>query len=193
MTEILRRGQDLNLSMARSGQAFTYRHYLKKCDDATCLGAERERRGPPGSMSGRWLAASPSHGTGGTAREAGAPQPVVQLSRRLEGQYNRGQRRRPGATAARRSKVPPEPTRTFATGTPTTYLDREVSGWPASRSGEGWWRIAPHLGCRFGCSLGAEGTQIARARPSYSNGSQPFSLLTIVSPILHAHPGFSRR
>ena len=58
---------------------------------------------------------------------------------------------------------------------------------------DGRWRTCPADGCRFGCSLGAEGIPAAKERRSYSNGSQSFSLLSIVSPILHVSPGFPSR
>ena len=40
-SEILRNGKDLYLSIERSWQAFTYQQYLRKCDAAANLGAER--------------------------------------------------------------------------------------------------------------------------------------------------------
>lgn len=40
-SEILRNGENLNLSMERSWQAFAYQQYPRKCDAAANLGAER--------------------------------------------------------------------------------------------------------------------------------------------------------
>jgi endonuclease YncB( thermonuclease family) len=41
VAEILRKGQNINRRMVRVGQAFAYRRYLKNCDSATYLGAEK--------------------------------------------------------------------------------------------------------------------------------------------------------
>jgi endonuclease YncB( thermonuclease family) len=42
VAEIQRNGQNLNLSMVRSGQAFADREYLRRCDAAAYLGAARD-------------------------------------------------------------------------------------------------------------------------------------------------------
>ena len=41
MAEILRNGQKINRRMVCGGQDFAYRRYLKNCDSAAYLGAER--------------------------------------------------------------------------------------------------------------------------------------------------------
>ena len=41
MAEILRNGQKINHRMVSGGQDFAYRRYLKNCDSAAYLGAER--------------------------------------------------------------------------------------------------------------------------------------------------------
>gem|GEM_PF-4115366 len=168
--------------MVRSGQAFTYRHYLKKCDDATCLGAESEagssRLGVwavPSSITRPWDWRHSWRGRSTSASWPTEPAPGGSIQPRAEATTWRYRCKEIGSSTRAHEDLRHG----------HTYLDREASGWPASRSGEGWWRIAPHLGCNFGCSLGAEGTQTVRERPSHSNGSQPFSLLSIVSPILH--------
>jgi len=41
VAEVLRGGQNVNVQLLRQGQAFAYRQYLRQCDSATYLGAER--------------------------------------------------------------------------------------------------------------------------------------------------------
>ena len=41
MADILRNGQNINRRMVCGGQAFAYRQYLKNCDSAAYLGAEK--------------------------------------------------------------------------------------------------------------------------------------------------------
>jgi endonuclease YncB( thermonuclease family) len=41
VAEILKGRQNVNLQMVRRGQAFAYRQYLRNCDAAAYLGAER--------------------------------------------------------------------------------------------------------------------------------------------------------
>lgn len=41
VAELLRDGRNLNLQLVRRGQAFAYRQYLRRCDAAAYLGAER--------------------------------------------------------------------------------------------------------------------------------------------------------
>ena len=86
VAEILRNGQNLNLSMVRSGQAFAYRQYLRKCDTTAYLGAERaaetDRLGVwavPGGITRPWdWRHSRRSGSPSTSRAAG-PLPVGAL------------------------------------------------------------------------------------------------------------------
>jgi endonuclease YncB( thermonuclease family) len=41
VADILRNGQNINRRMVCGGQAFAYRQYLKNCDSAAYLGAEK--------------------------------------------------------------------------------------------------------------------------------------------------------
>lgn len=41
VAEVLHGGQNVNVQMLRQGQDFAYRLYLRQCDAATYLGAER--------------------------------------------------------------------------------------------------------------------------------------------------------
>ncbi len=41
VAELFANGRNLNLQMVSSGQAFAYRKYLRVCDRAAYLGAER--------------------------------------------------------------------------------------------------------------------------------------------------------
>ncbi len=42
VAEVIHGGVNVNLAMVRSGQAFAYRQYLSRCDQAAYLGAERQ-------------------------------------------------------------------------------------------------------------------------------------------------------
>jgi endonuclease YncB( thermonuclease family) len=61
VAEVFRRGQNTNLAMVSSGQAFAYRKYLSACDGSAYLGAEaaaqRQRIGVwavPGGIQRPW-------------------------------------------------------------------------------------------------------------------------------------------
>ena len=61
MAEVFRNGQNVNLAMVSSGQAFAYRKYLAACDGSAYLGAEgaaqRQRVGVwavPGGIQRPW-------------------------------------------------------------------------------------------------------------------------------------------
>jgi len=81
VAEMFRNGQNVNLAMLSSGQAFTYRKYLSVCDGSACLVAEaaaqRQRVGvwaAPGGIQRPW---DWRHGTrppaAGSATPAEAP------------------------------------------------------------------------------------------------------------------------
>jgi hypothetical protein len=101
VAEVFRGGQNVNLAMVSSGQAFAYRKYLGACDGSAYLGAEaaaqRQRVGVwavPGGIQRPWdwrhgtrrpapyLAGSSGRGIGATA-PAGLPHPLPPRSRVL--------------------------------------------------------------------------------------------------------------
>jgi endonuclease YncB( thermonuclease family) len=79
VAEVFRNGQNVNLTMVSSGQAFAYRKYLAACDGSAYLGAEaaaqRQRVGVwavPGGIQRPW---DWRHGTRPLAASTAAPFP----------------------------------------------------------------------------------------------------------------------
>jgi endonuclease YncB( thermonuclease family) len=120
VAEMFRNGQNVNLAMVSSGQAFAYRKYLAACDGFAYLGAEaaaqRQRVGVwsvHGGIQRPWdwrkggQAAAPSAPAGGYSGR--------KLTCRQIGSFGRAQE-------------------LLKQG--HTYLDRNGVGWPANRCGE---------------------------------------------------------
>jgi endonuclease YncB( thermonuclease family) len=80
VAEVFRNGQNVNLAMVSSGQAFAYRKYLSACDGSAYLGAEaaaqRQRIGVwavPGGIQRPWDWRKGTRGPGQAAVPSAAP------------------------------------------------------------------------------------------------------------------------